>query len=243
MHQVVNGLVIRATPYREADAILTVLTSELGLITVKAPGIRGKSARRMAAGQMFAYSSMTLYERAGRYTLTEADVIRQFHGLSADIVNISLASYFAEILGTEAEKAPAHPDIIRLALNAFHALADGGFGTAAVKAAFELRYMALCGYTPLLGRCATCGGHAQSGWFVPALGQVVCVRCGRPQGGVMLDSAALQAAGYIVSAPVSRVFSFKISDESLVLLCEMSEIYLLHCMERGFKTLSFYKSL
>ena len=45
MHTTVRGLVIRAVDYKEADRILTVLTEEMGKITVGARGVRRKNAK------------------------------------------------------------------------------------------------------------------------------------------------------------------------------------------------------
>lgn len=239
----VKGLVIRAVAYKDADAILTVLSEEAGKISVRARGAMRKNSKLRAASQLFAYSSMSLFQRSGRFSLNEADVIQQFHGLTRNLDSMALASYFAEVLGTEAEEDLVHPDILRLALNAFYALDRGMYAGAAIKAAFELRYMALSGYMPQLDTCSGCGSPLQAGWFASGLGTATCGQCPRPGPALMLDASALKAARYIISAPVNRVFSFKTGGDSLALLGDMSEKYLLACMERGFKTLEFYKAI
>ena len=49
MYQTVSGLTIRSVNYRESDQILTVLTEDRGLLTVKARGTRRKGSRTRAA--------------------------------------------------------------------------------------------------------------------------------------------------------------------------------------------------
>jgi len=244
MHQIIRGLVIRAVDYREADRILTVLSPEAGKITVRARGVRRKNSAFRPASQLFAYSEMTLFEGKGRLTLNEASIIEQFSGLGRDLWALALASYLVEVLGTEAEADAPHPDVLRLTLNALHALSGGSMDRAVIKAAFELRYMALIGYQPDLDACAECGGAVRpGGWFVPRLGLIRCASCPRGAESLPLDGAALEAAQYILSAPVSRVFSFRLGESSLALLSRTCERYLLACLERGFRTLDYYNNL
>ena len=42
MYLTVRGLVLRVTPYKDTDALLTILTADQGKITAKARGLRRK---------------------------------------------------------------------------------------------------------------------------------------------------------------------------------------------------------
>ncbi|MBR5537362.1 MAG: DNA repair protein RecO [Clostridia bacterium] len=247
MYQTVRGLIIRSVDYKEADKILTVLTDTRGCLTVKARGVRRKGSRLKAAAQLFAYSQMTLYEQNGRATLHEAQVLEAFSGLQTDIVKMALASYFAEVLGTEAEDAPTDTDIQRLALNCLYALANDLCEPSVVKAAFELRYMRLAGYAPDLTGCAVCG--REDPLLPVAMLEIGTVRCGGCTvagyaGRQMpIGAAVLQAARYILSCDLKKLFSFRLPPEDMARLARVCEAWLLACMERGFRTLDFYKSV
>ncbi len=214
MHTVVNGLVIRSVDYRDSDKILTVLTDRLGRLTVSARGARRRGSRLLPAVQLFAYSEMTLFAYNGRYRLDEAETREQFAGLRRDLDGAALAAYLAEVLGTEAEGAPLHPDVMRLALNSLYALSQGVGERWKVKAAFELRYAALCGYAP----------------DDPTLRRA-------------LDEPALACARYILGCGLKRILAFSLAGESRALLCDFTEKYLLSRLERGFSTLDFYRNL
>ena len=243
MHTTVRGLVIRSVDYREADKILTVLTEEQGRITVGARGVRRKNARHSAACQLFAYASMTLIERQGRYTLTDSEVLLQFHGLSADIDKLALASYMAELLGTEGEDNPAGGAAVRLAVNCLYALSRDMAPVGLVKPVFELRWLAESGYRPQLTDCPVCGTRPSHGRFNLYEGRLYCGGCGSRAGDVPLDEGALQAARFLLDCPLREIFSFRLSEEGLRQLSRMTEGYLLAQMDRPFKTLDFYKSL
>lgn len=247
MYQTVRGLTIRAVDYKEADQILTILTDTRGCLTVKARGVRRKGSRCKAAAQLFTFSQMTLYEQKGRATLHEAEVLQQFPGLQNDLTKLALASYMAEVLGTEAEDAPADGEILRLSLNCLYALSNDLCPPILIKAAFELRYMQLAGYAPDLRACTVCGAlnPAQPIAMLEA-GTVRCQGCHVPGNAgkqMPLSQSALEAARYILACDLKKLFSFRLPEDDLRRLGAFCEAYLLACMERSFRTLDFYKSV
>lgn len=247
MYQTVRGLTIRTVDYKEADQILTILTDTRGCLTVKARGVRRKGSRLKAAAQLFTFSQMTLYEQKGRATLHDAEILQQFPGLQTDLTKLALASYFAEVLGTEAEDAPAESDILRLALNCLYALSNDLCSPMVIKAAFELRYMLLAGYSPDLSVCTVCGAsHPVRPVAMLEAGTVRCQSCNVPGNAgkqMPLSVSALEAARYILSCDLKKLFSFQLPEDDLRRLGAVCEAYLLACMERGFRTLDFYKSV
>lgn len=247
MYQTVRGLTIRSVDYKEADKILTVLTDTRGCLTVKARGVRRKGSRLKAAAQLFTFSQMTLYEQQGRATVQEAEVLGQFPGLQTDLRRLALASYLAEVLATEAEDAPAEPELLRLALNSLYALSEGLSPPEVVKAAFELRYMALSGYRPAWSVCAVCGNPQPVMPVIQLEGGTVCCRdCVRPGSTGRqqpVTAGVLAAARYILSCDLKKLFSFQLPEDDLRRLGKLAEGYLLTCMERSFRTLDFYKSV
>lgn len=245
MYQTVRGLTIRSVNYKEADQILTVLTENRGCLTVKARGVRRKSSPVKAAAQLFTLSQMTLYEKNGRYTLQEAEIERQFSGLQASLSRLALASYLAEVLSTEGEDAPVSPEVQRLALNCLYGLSQELCPQRQIKAAFELRYMALSGYAPDLTACAVCGSvHPPRPVLLVESGAVRCGDCIFPGGKQMPATAGvLEAARYILSCDLKKLFAFRLPQEEMKKLGDFCEDYLLRCMERGFRTLDFYKEM
>ncbi len=247
MYQTIRGLIIRSVDYKEADKILTVLTDTRGLLTVKARGVRRKGSRMRAAAQLFTFSQMTVYEQKGRITLQEAEVLQQFSGLQTDIVRLALASYMAEVLATEAEDAPADPQVQRLALNCLYALSSGLCQPGQIKAAFELRYMQMAGYAPDLGRCVVCGIAEPAGPVAILLAGVIrcksCITEGTAGAQLPITPAVLSAARYILDCDLKKLCSFQLPEDDMERLGRFCESYLLTRMERSFRTLDFYKSV
>ena len=58
-----DGIVLKETEYKDNDKLLTVLTRDLGRITVKARGVKSGKSGSKAACQLLAYSEFTLFEQ------------------------------------------------------------------------------------------------------------------------------------------------------------------------------------
>ena len=80
MYLTIRGLVTRVTAYNDTDALLTVLSSEHGKLTVKARGLRRKNSPLTAPCQLLAYAEFTLFEYRGMYTVNEAHSMELFTG-------------------------------------------------------------------------------------------------------------------------------------------------------------------
>jgi len=243
MHECDKGLVLREVPYKDADMMLTILTEADGKIAAAARGVRRKSSKISSAVHPLAYSEFTFYESGGRYTVNEAEPIELFFELRQDIVKLSLASYFAELLEVASDAETINPELLRLGLNAMYALCKLPLDLRAIKAAFELRIAYYSGYAPLLGdKCSICGKPIVKPVLELNNGALCCAEC--TCGGTMpLDGGSIAAIGHILSCDLKRVFSFALGDESLSRLEAASEAYLMRHFDRKFKTLSFYKSL
>ena len=66
MHLTTQGIVLRVTDYGDRDALLTLLTTSQGKLTVKARGLRRKNSSLIASCQLLAYGEFTLFEYRGR---------------------------------------------------------------------------------------------------------------------------------------------------------------------------------
>ena len=150
---VTRGLVLRATETKEADYILTVLTAEHGRLAVIARGARRRSSKLAAACQHLAFSELVLYRRGSWHYLDEASTIALFDGLRADLEKLSLASYFAEMAEAVTSEDLPSGEVLSLLLNSLYALDTLDRPNELVRAAFELRLLALSGYEP--SRCST----------------------------------------------------------------------------------------
>ena len=247
-HLVTKGLVLREVNYKESDKILTVLVEGQGKRTVKAQGCRRKNSPLAAASQLLVWSDMTLYDYQDRWSMKEAATLEEFRGLRQDLSRLALGTYFAEVCEAVSEEGVETPGLLSLILNSLYALDKLNKPEALVKAALEMKLSCLIGYEPLLDGCAVCGAEVPA---EPQLnlteGVLHCKACRRELGedsiSLPLDGPTLAALRHIVHGDPKRLFSFQLPEESLQTLGGLCESFLLTQLERGFRTLDFYKGL
>ncbi|MCI9056824.1 MAG: DNA repair protein RecO [Oscillospiraceae bacterium] len=242
---VIRGIVLRSTDTKESDKILTVLTAA-GKLTVIAKGARGRKSRVTACTQLLAYSELTISESRGWQYLGEGATIALFEGVRRDIVLLSLASYFAELTEAVALEDVENGEVLSLLLNALYALGELKKLPELVKAAFELKLMSVIGFAPLADACAYCGRTAPEAPLLDIReGVVRCKGCGKGMGGLSmpLSDASLAALRRVLYGEAKRLYSFKVPQEDLKKLADAAEAYVHAVLERGFKTLDFYKGL
>ena len=243
MYAKTSGLVLRVTPYQEADAILNVLTQEQGLVTLRARGVRRNTSPLKSACQLLAYSEFTVFENRGFRTINEAVPLEMFMPLRAELEKLALASYCAQVAEVLSQEDAPESGILPLALNTFYALCRMQLPNAQVKAVFELRAMCVSGFAPDLLGCAACGNETPDRFDVSE-GCLLCASCRGGSGIRMpLGPGALAAMRYIASCEAKKIFSFRLDAAALEQLADLAEAYLITKLERGFSTLDFYKSL
>ena len=204
----------------------------------------GATSKLAAACQHLAFSELVLYRRGSWHYLDEASTIALFDGLRADLEKLSLASYFAEMAEAVTSEDLPSGEVLSLLLNSLYALDTLDRPNELVRAAFELRLLALSGYEPLLDDCAMCGrADPVEPVFDAAQGVVLCKKCAGPAGGLPLDAGALAAMRHIVGAPSKRLLSFTLEPASLARLSVACETFAAAQLDRRFRTLDFYKSI
>ena len=242
---VLRGIVLRETETKETDKILTVLTPQLGRISVIARGARRKNSRIAAASQLLAYSEMTVFQKGNWYFLDEASTLELFDGVRQDLVLLSLASYFAELTESVTDEGQDAAEIVPLLGNALYALGTLHKEPRLVKTAYELRLLALSGFEPLCDGCAVCGRtEPEQPRLDVVRGTVHCAAC-KEKGGLSLPltQGALAALRYILNCPAKKLYSFTLPPQEMALLAHAAEAFAASQLERSFRTLDYYKTI
>lgn len=242
---VTTGLVLRETETKETDKILTVLTPDLGRITLIARGARRRNSPLAAACQLLAYSELTIYQRGAWRYVAEGSTIELFAGVRQDFELLSLASYFAELTESVAEEEQSAPEVLALLLNALYALSELKKDPELVKPAFELRLMALAGFEPLADGCAVCGKEEPERPMLDVVqGMIHCAGCKQPGGlSLPLTKGSLAALRHVLRADPKKLYSFRLDSAALGELNHAAEGFVSAQLERSFRTLDYYKTI
>ncbi len=257
VHNATVGVVIRVRE-QGSDLYLTVLSPQRGRFTLLAKGAKSLKNKdgQMAVSQQFAHCDFEHYRRGDMEILKGGVILTAFHELSRHEDRLHLSYYLCQVTEELTDAGEESETMYRLILNALYDIDRGLHSHALVKAAFELRAAAENGYSPGLSGCGRCGSSSGDCLYLDVSGgTLLCPDClsKRPRTGVeppdggslcRLTSASLAAMRYVLSAPLSRLFSFELNtEEDRELLSRAAQAYLLYHLGRSFSTLESYLSL
>ena len=169
-----------------------------------------------------------------------------FSGLRTDLESLALGCYFAEL--TEAVTAAESPAgaLLSHLLNGLYALSALHKPPVLVKPAFEIKLLCLAGYEPLADSCAYCGRPDPEQPLLDVVqGVLRCRSCGVKESALSMPLCpdSLAALRHIVYGDPKRLYSFRLTGPALERLSAAAEAFVAAQLERGFRTLDFYKSL
>ena len=187
-----------------------------------------------------------MFEYRGRWGLREGEILREFRHVRGDLDKLALGAWLAELTeALTAEDLPA-PEILNLLLNSLYALDQLEKPLAQVKAVFELKLMALAGYEPRLEGCVVCGDEPEDPRFHLKQGALHCPGCRGVLGegiSMPLDQGSLAAMRHVLYGDERKLFSFRLSEPAQQKMGAATEAFVLTQLERGFRTLDFYKQM
>ncbi|QKT07718.1 DNA repair protein RecO [Gordonia sp. X0973] len=187
-----EAVVLRQHKLGEADRIITLLTSQHGLVRAVAKGVRRTRSKFGARLEPFAHIDVCLYPGRNLDTITQVQSLDALaDAIVADYGRYTTACAVletAERLAGE-ERAPA-PDLHRLTVGALRALAAQTRENQLILDAFLLRAMHCAGWMPALDICARCATPGPHRAFHVAAGGAVCVHC-RPAGAALPSPGVL----------------------------------------------------
>lgn len=235
-----TGLVIRAIQVGDYNKMLTVLTSDLGKISVWAKGVRSVKNPLMPLCSVLCYSEMLLNKKGDAYTLTGGSVQESFYHLRDDVKKLACGIYFADIAGSVCEEGMPADEVLRLTLNSLHYLEKNKKSIEELKCMFELRLMSEAGLMPRLTECVLCGKD-ECDRFDPESGGAVCRECA-PAGALHITPDALKRAEHYVAGGLKHAFDTE-AGHYLKELGDISEEYVKFHLGRKIKTLEYLKML
>jgi DNA repair protein RecO (recombination protein O) len=178
-----QALLLKSSPYREADRMVVLYTRSHGKITALARSAARSRTRFGASLALFVVGEAFLKEKATSdlWSLERFEARRDFGGaLALDVVSLAHASYATELV--RELTVPRHEDakLLDLLVELYGALEVSGPKADTLRA-FELHLLGALGLMPVLSRCVACGAQAatEEGGVVvdPDRGGLCCARC------------------------------------------------------------------
>jgi len=175
----VEALVLHHKDFGEADRMLTLFTRHNGKLRALAKGARKIQSRK--AGHVEPLNQATLILAHGRsfWIVSQAETIRDFAGIRADLTRTAHALYVLELLERFSFEDEENEPLFGLALETLARIEDEADLYLTTRH-FEMYLLQHCGYRPELNHCLRCRKsiEAQDQFISVLLGGVLCPDCG-----------------------------------------------------------------
>ena len=156
-----KAIIIRSTNSGENNRLLTLLSHDLGKISVIAKGARSLKHKSQGATNVLCYCDFILKPiKDNLYSLTSAELIEGFRSVSESIELLSYAAYFMALCEMGIQPLISANEEVRLLLNTLYVLSKRADSATLVKAVFELKLAELYGFMPEFSPYCPCGNDA-----------------------------------------------------------------------------------
>ena len=240
-----EGLILREYTSGENNRFVTVLTKELGIVDCYAKGSKSLKGGKSSATQLLSYSALSLYHGMSNYIIDEAESIVSFFNVTSDYDKFCVSQYLCELAIQMVMENTPSARYLELLLNCLHVLTNGSRSPLTVKLVYEIRMMVLSGVMPNIVYCSGCGCYeADTMYFDYYDNKLICSDCTDGSGKLArMSRGALFALRYITLSEPKKIFSFRVSEESLVQLSYCAENYVIAHNGRPCRSLEFCRHI
>lgn len=241
---VVTGIILYATPIGEYDKRVVILTKERGKITAFAKGARRQNSSLIAAANPFAFGEFELFAGRNSYTLVKATIQHYFLELVNSFEGAYYGFYFMEFADYYSRENNDELMMLKLLYQSLKALAKDNIPNELIKCIFELKIITVNGEYPQVFQCQCCEKEENIIYFSAKLGGMICQECMRPEHmAIRISNSTLYAMQFIITSPIEKLFTFKVSDQVLSELRTIMKKYIKMYIDKVFKSLPILDSI
>lgn len=240
----VIGMVLFASPYKEYDKRVVLLTTDYGKVTAFCRGARSPKSALAAATEPFVFGTFSLLPGKEAFTLTGADISNYFMELRENLSTICYASYFAEFVNYYARENMDGTELLKLLYQTLRVLCKQVIDEKLVRRIFELKILVLEGEYPQCFSCCCCGKSEDLVGFSQECCGVICSHCmDQEKDAFLLHPSTIYTMQFIIAAKIEKLYTFTVSDEVLLQLGQILDEFLNIHVDRHFQSLDMLETL
>jgi DNA repair protein RecO (recombination protein O) len=180
MLKTITGIVLKTDEYGESDKILTVFSKEDGKLPVLYKRAKVLKKGGGAVSQLFSVSEYACFVGKNFYIHNQSMLLKSFAGLQKSLKKLAAASYLAQLLNFAYENYQKDERAYMLLLYCLNKIEKSTEKeVTAYIALFQMKLLALIGYSPMLNACVLCGSDSDLGSFDVEQGGIMCEQCSR----------------------------------------------------------------
>ena len=228
----------------EADKILTLFSPQEGKVHAVARGVRRPRSSLLGGTQLFCYSNFLLMKGRNLDSVRQCDIKESFHKIRGNLEPMAYGLYFAELLRVSTPMEDKNQQLFRFIIKTMYFLQEWQ-DLELLKSIYEIKLMALQGYTPELFYCISCGTKSfERVYFSPALGGVLCQKCrNSDQRSIKINHNTLSTLKSLLYGTYEDLLGLKVRDEIKKQINNIMTPFISYHIEKKLKTLQFIKDV
>lgn len=231
-----KGIIIAEKVMSDFDKVLTILTPNLGKIECVAKGARRPKSLLMAGTQFLCFGDYLLYKGSENYSMNACETIELFYNIRTDLDKLNYAVYITKIINDITTENQNNYKVLQLYLNTLYVISNTDKDLELVTAIFRLRLLSIIGYKPEIRECKICSEKEGLNKFSIKDSGFKCSKCGKQdKGAIDMNETTKDAIRYVIQADAKKIYSFKVSNESIEELKIISKLYLTEKLEKDYK--------
>lgn len=237
-----KALVIKEFPLNDTDKMLTLISSDLGKISVSARNARKGGSRSSYGTLILTYGEYVLFRSKGSYSLNSCDIQAQYYELASDLVSFTHAAHMLDMAGDATRDPASASQVLHTLLYGLQSLKKGR-NPLLVSSAFALKLMQLTGYPPHVTGCVYCNTRDMDEirFSFKACG-FICENCAKlDTNAQLIDIGVVKAILYVLCAEESGIFSFELSDRILDVFSRLTFRYIGERLDKNYNKLDLLK--
>lgn len=236
-----RGLIIRTNDYKEKDRLLSVLTSDRGLITICAKGVAKPGSSLGFVSMPYMLCDFVVTVSHGYYYLKDASIIESNSGIMESLEQMTVAAHISSCLMDCTLQSENAKEAYELAVYAYYNLANNIDKYLLIYSAFNWRLLTIAGFTILydLNEPAYKGsGNKPARYMINISGT---------EGNQnktfnrLLDEPSVRALNYFATCDLKRMFTSSADKKTEEDLKDFTTDYLSMHFEKNYDALSILK--
>ena len=236
-----RGLIIRTNDYKEKDRLLSVLTSDRGLITICAKGVAKPGSSLGFVSMPYMLCDFVVTVSHGYYYLKDASIIESNSRIMESLEQMTVAAHISSCLMDCTLQSENAKEAYELAVYAYYNLANNKDKYLLIYSAFNWRLLTIAGFTILydLNEPAYKGsGNKPARYMINISGT---------EGNQnktfnrLLDEPSVRALNYFATCDLKRMFTSSADKKTEEDLKDFTTDYLSMHFEKNYDALSILK--
>lgn len=177
MNDQIEAFIIAVKEYREADAIITVLSKQFGIMKCIARGIRKIKSKNAYGCQLFTLSRIQMHHQEMRdlQMLQSVEIIESYRMIREDLLRQSIAAYFCEVISA----SNFETNMFSMLKTCMDTLKETKHPFS-ILCAFQVMMNRLHGIEPFVDGCVVCNRMDHICAVSTIRGGFVCEHCFHP---------------------------------------------------------------